>query len=352
MRYSASFFRALYLATAFEGLLVSAHPSPRSSAKSATDYAITVVEEFPNPTWLENVATRHNGLLLVTSLSNAHLYQVDPSGVLPTILVADIPGANGLLGIAELERDVFYVIAGNATPSETSITFPSKVWKVDVGRLSVTKGGIITRPAQLSQVADFPDSLFLNGMCRLSPKNNSYLLLSDSVAGSVISLNVKTGAYTTVIQDQSMSGQSNFSVAINGIHVHGTDLFYTNLVAGKFFKVPISLTDGKAIGPATVVYNNVTGDDFVLSKDGRKAWITTNAENTLVEVDIRSGTGRVVAGSSNNIDLATSTGVAFGRTKADSNSLYVVTTGGVETPFGGVGLTGGRVVRIDLPSDC
>ncbi|KAH6971938.1 hypothetical protein EDB80DRAFT_744073 [Ilyonectria destructans] len=347
------FLRALSLTSLLPGLLASASRHTPPSAELVDDYPLTVIHEFPNPTWLENIAVRQSGQLLVTSLTHPRLYQVDPSGAYPPVLVADIAGADGLLGIAELERDVFYVIAGNltataATASTTAGTFQSKIWKVDIRRFCVTKNGRVSRPARVSLVADLPDTQFLNGMCRLSPTNNSILLLSDSVAGSVIRLNVKTGTYSTVIQDPTMSLPAGAAVAINGIHIHGSDLYYTNLAAGTFVKMPISLVDGKQVGSAAVIFNDTRGDDFILSKNGRTAWITTNSENTLLQVDIQSRTGRVVAGSLNSTDLAVSTAVAFGRTRTDSNSLYVVTTGGIEAAVGGLGITGGRVIRIDL----
>ncbi|KAH7118370.1 hypothetical protein EDB81DRAFT_816864 [Dactylonectria macrodidyma] len=154
--------------------------------------------------------------------------------------------------------------------------------------------------------------------------------------------------YSTAIQDPTMSLPSGSAVGINGIHVHGSDLYYTNLGAGTFIKIPISLADGRQVGPAMVIFNDIEGDDFALSKDGRFAWIAANPDNTLLEFDIWSRTGRVAAGSFNSTDIAEPTAVAFGRTRTDGNVLYVVTAGGLGSPFADSGVTGGRVVGISL----
>lgn len=89
--------------------LATASIIPRSA-----DYPpLRDVWQFPNETWIENIAIRSNGQLLVTLLSTPELYQVNPTGTQEPTLVYRFPEALGLLGIAELESDVFGVISGN-----------------------------------------------------------------------------------------------------------------------------------------------------------------------------------------------------------------------------------------------
>ena len=350
MHVQTSFIYALGLALSLLGSFVSSRAPPMPVNFSS--YPLTVIHEFPNPTWLENIAVRYNGELLVTSLTSPSLYQVDPHQTRQPLLVAEIPDSIGLLGIAELEKDVFYVIAGKSSNSAFSFSFRSSIWKVDFREFCLEEDGTVSRPAKLSLVADMPDTQFLNGMCRLAPNDNSALLIADSIAGSVIRLDVNTGSYNTVIKDKTMASPSPAgALGINGIRVHGQDLFFTNFAEKTFMKMPISRVRGTAAGPAAVVINGTTGDDFILSKDGKKAWIATNFLNTLFEVHTPGQKGRIVAGGANGTDLVRATAVAFGRTWGDRNSLYVVTTGGLDSPFGGRGVTGGRVVRVDLPEN-
>src|SRR2546429_191408 len=87
-----------------------------ASSTSNRDTGNPVVREvwqFPNSTWIENLAVRPNGNLLVTILNTPELYQVDPLDPREPALIHKFPRALGLLGIAEVDHDVFAVIAGN-----------------------------------------------------------------------------------------------------------------------------------------------------------------------------------------------------------------------------------------------
>ncbi|KAL2669764.1 hypothetical protein Neosp_015209 [[Neocosmospora] mangrovei] len=83
--------------------------------------------------------------------------------------------------------------------------------------------------------------------------------------------------------------KEGYPIGINGIRTHKDKLFFTNTNQGLFAEVPISLSNGRATGPVNVIINGtlVANDDFVLSKDGRRAWIAENGQNTIVEVDVQ-----------------------------------------------------------------
>jgi hypothetical protein len=74
------------------------------------------VAQFPNTTWVENLAVRSNGSLLVTLLSAPELFQVDPAGKgQQPQLVHQFSNITSLTGIAEVEKDVFAVAGGNVS---------------------------------------------------------------------------------------------------------------------------------------------------------------------------------------------------------------------------------------------
>jgi hypothetical protein len=78
--------------------------------------------QFPLGTWVENLAVRTNGQLLVTLLSQPELYHVDPFQKTAPTLIHSFPNASGLLGIAEIEDDVFAVVAGNWSTTTLATT--------------------------------------------------------------------------------------------------------------------------------------------------------------------------------------------------------------------------------------
>ena len=320
-----------------------------SSFPQTTTYPLTVVDKFIIPRTFENIATRHNGHLILTSVTSSILYQVSPVEEDETVAIANIPGTTGLLGIAELEQDFFYVVAANvstvsATPGSNSI------WRVDLrgSRPCSARNRASCLLATASLVANITSAQLLDGMCRLEPNNNSMLLIADSAAGNVVKLDVETGAYETIIDEISMKPlAAGLQVAINGIHVHGSDLYFTNLNQGIFAKFPMALHNGTAIGPTEMIANNTAGDNFTMSKDGRKAWVAMNGQHSLVEVDVPGKTARVVVDSSY---VASSSAVSFGRARLDRDCLYISSAEILDpTLTKNSTATGGLIVKIDLP---
>jgi hypothetical protein len=327
-------------------LLLHALPASASvipSLQQESLYPSKIVFEAPNPTWFENIAVRHDGQILVTTISAPVLLQVDPSQKRDSITVASIPGATGILGIVELEKDVFYISAGDmSNVTATSLVFPTKIWRVDMRPFRANQKGDIIRPSKLSLVADLSNTTFVNTLCRLGPKDNSAILISDSGAGHVLRLDIRTGVASVVISDPTMRSTIPGAAGVTGIHIHDSELFYANFAATTFLKMPISLTTGLPTGPPTLITNGTLIDDFTLSRDGKKAWAATNPRNSLIEIDIPSQKFRAVAEGLN------ATSAALGRGRFDRDSVYFVTGGGLDFPLTNPGVSGGRVVKVDV----
>jgi hypothetical protein len=332
---------AMDIVLVFLALPASSYSTPSHQQHGL--YGSKIVFEAPNPTWLENIAVRHNGQILVTTISAPVLLQVDPTYKRDAVTAAQIPDATGILGVVELEKDVFYVGAGDlSNVTATSLVFPTKIWEVDMRSFRVNQGGNITRQSKVTLIADLSNTTFVNTLCRLGPKDNSAILISDSGAGHVLRLDVRTGVASVVISDPTMRSTIPGAAGITGIHMHGSNLFYANFAATNFLRMPISLTTGKPTGPPTLITNDTLVDDFTLSRDGKKAWAGTNPRNSLIEIDIPGKTFRTVAEGLN------ATSAALGRGRFDRDSVYFVSGGGLDFPFTSPGVTGGRVVRVNV----
>jgi hypothetical protein len=105
-----------------------------------------LIHQFPNPSWLESLSVRPNGLLLVTERSAPNLWQLNPFLPLSQTLtlIYSFPGYLGLLGIIETEEDVFAVVSGNFSLEKVKSELGSyAVWRVDLswqeGRVEVEK---------------------------------------------------------------------------------------------------------------------------------------------------------------------------------------------------------------------
>ncbi|KAE9366931.1 hypothetical protein N431DRAFT_548625 [Stipitochalara longipes BDJ] len=307
--------------------------------------AIRTIYEFPNETWVENIAVRSNGNLLLNLLSTPTLYELNPFNPAPgsAKLLHTFPFATGLAGIAEIEPDVFAVVAGNWS-LKTFTTTPGSwsVWKVDLNQ------GWNNLPT-VSKIADVTKASFLNGMTLLAP-GSPYLLISDSVLGVVWRLNFLTSEYEVILESPLMQPAAGpILLGINGIHVFNSSVYFTNSFKGLFARVPIKL-DGPDAGSATgeyeVVANNGVGDDFIFDKVGN-AYITQDPSDALQLVS-QEGNVTVLAGNTNSTLLEGDTADAFGRTNWDENILYVVTNGGIAGTVPGTQIVGGKVIAVDV----
>jgi hypothetical protein len=301
-----------------------------------------VVGSFSQPHTFENIAVRHNGQLLLTSTISPTLYHVDPLHKNHIASVIDIPRTAALLGVAELEQDVFYVVSANMT-SVSGVPGSNAVWRLDMrGRSSLTES-----TERLSLVANITSAQLLNGMCRISDHDTRSLLIADSQAGRIFKLDTHTGSFEVLIDDEVLKMTSEgLQVAVNGVHVRGSHLYFTNLNKGIFGRYPISLSTGVPTGPVEIITEGVRGDDFSVSQDGKFAWIAMNGQSSLVEVDISAKRARVVVAST---ALASASAVSFGRTLLDNHSLYISSAGVLNDTIGAnTTATGGIVARVDL----
>jgi hypothetical protein len=316
------------------------HP-PSSPPKSP----IQTIYEFPNETWVENIAVRSSGQLLVTIITTPDLYQVDPFSSSPATLVHSFPHATSTLGIAEIQPDVFAVVVGNWSTTTFSTTNGSySVWEVDLRPFELGENGITTKAA-VSKIADIPEASFLNGLTLLAPLS-PYLLIADSGLGVVWRVNYLTGEYKIVLDNalfKPVPGQ--VVLGINGIHTRDSSLYFTNSFQKLFGRVPISSV-GTATGPYAVIAYNGLGDDFAFDIEGN-AYITQDPSDSLEQVT-PEGKVTVLAGNVNETVMEGDTAAAFGRTWGDFKTLYVTTNGGIAGAVAGTSIVGGKVLAVDV----
>ena len=319
---------------------------PHSSFKNATQAssASSIAHEiwgFAPGTWVENLAVRSNGQILATLLSSPQVYQVDPTLQNPATLVYTFPSSLGCLGITELEPDIFYVVVGNFSTTSLS-TKPGtfSVWRLDLNFFSVDRA----IPATATKVADFPQGVFLNGITVLDPLAG-ILLIADSGAGAIHSLNVNTGVVAKASSDPLMAPvMTGIDVGINGLKVRNGVLRFSNTDQALGAQVSVNPVSGVAKASAKPFTVGLTGaDDFQVDILGNTFLA---GHDQLRVVAATKGSPAVVV--SNSSLLAGSTAVEFGRLPLDFASVYVTTNGGVGQYVTHKPTTPGRVVRVDV----
>ncbi|KAF2170855.1 hypothetical protein M409DRAFT_35870, partial [Zasmidium cellare ATCC 36951] len=314
---------------------------------------VKTIYQFPNETWVENLAIRADGHILATLISSPEVWQIDPVSKSAT-LVTRFENATSALGIAEVQQDVFAIAVGNWSDVTFKTTPGSySIWTVDLREIP-RSAGLSPPHIRVTKITNVPQAGFLNGLCALPGRPNS-ILVGDSDKGVIYQVNL--AAKSSIIWLDDPAFKSNTTTAarlgINGIRVHGGYLYFTNsFLRPTIGRVPID-KHGKPTGPVERVIDESPwptntgdhGDDFAFNKDGT-IWVTADPSNLLAKVDVTKGTSRVIAGGLNDPTIAGDTSAAFGRTSNDEHVLYITTNGGIAYP-GKTGIDGGKVVALD-----
>jgi sugar lactone lactonase YvrE len=311
-------------------LAVTASPVVRANTPSAS--SVKVVHQFPNGTWLENLAIRANGGVLLSDLAAPELIYVDPFAVNPSSsIVHTFPSpATGLVGIAELGTDIFYVVTIEFSFATVSATPGSgQVWRVDMSHYPSS--------APVTLVANLPGSTQPNGVTALASGNK--ILIADYVQGVIWRVDATSGAVDIASKDPALA-----SSGVNGIHAPGNGfIYFTNTGASTYGKLPIDST-GTITGSATIIFHNTTvsPDDFALYPHGgsNAAFLMDGTDNRVVYTTGSGDSYTTIA------TIQGPTAAAFGRRSGDTSSLYVASTGG-DFDYGQSPVpVGGRLTKI------
>ncbi|KAF7196068.1 hypothetical protein HII31_02469 [Pseudocercospora fuligena] len=141
----------------------------------------------PGTSNLENLAIRQStGDILVTSTTSNTLHQVSHNASYEPIVLANITSNTALLGITELEPDIFYFIGTNLSGTAAEVG-SNRVWKIDLA------SGVGDNEVELVAKFEDPETKVLNGMTK-STENE--VLISDSGAGNIVLLKTYKLAHT------------------------------------------------------------------------------------------------------------------------------------------------------------
>lgn len=333
------------LAAALSGLLAAGTAWAAPAFGTANDIAARkpaaagpgrLVWQFAPDVWVENIAVRPNGNLLLTTLTpNGSLYEVvDPSSKQPSLIQHfTIDKITGISGIAELTNDKFIIFGGSASFAGGGVVGSWHAWTVDFTSSSM--------PAAVP-VADLPQAEFLNGAS--SDPSLPYLaLICDSKKGVVYSVCSVTGKVTEVQDRPEMHPASTgtLNLGINGVRLYLGYLWWTNWDTRIFYRLRVRPDGTTAPGAKVEVVATETSlptlDDFTF--DGTTAFIATNAGQNILRVT-QDGDTTVAAAGSGDTTLTNASAVKFGRSATDKKTIYVTTTGDTQS-------IGGRVVAFD-----
>ncbi|KAB8276004.1 hypothetical protein BDV30DRAFT_247153 [Aspergillus minisclerotigenes] len=218
------------------------------------------VHQFPNGTWLENIAVRSNGNILVTAYNLAQLWEINPfngTNSHHARLVHQFQNPGTITGTTEIDQDTFVTIASNS------------LWKVD---LSTTEP--IVNPINITIPAGT-----LNGMAAL---NDSSLAISDSSLGLIWRVDIQQGTYGIMIRDNTTATSTALgpNLGVNGIRILDGYLYYVNSPQRSFYRVRVD-ESGNTVGQPETIAQGVLADDFTVTSSG--AYLAGLTDNVITK---------------------------------------------------------------------
>jgi hypothetical protein len=314
------------------------------------DVTLTPVAYFPEKYFLENLAIRADGSVLITAAAQQELWIV-PSAASDSMVSPILVHRFDLraLGVVEVEPDVFVVSVGGRYPSHEG-----HLVRIDLN------GWTAGEPVSAETIFTFDDRVRgLNGSCLLG---SGVMALADR-AGLIWRVDLGPGARSATarvwLAHDSMGDDPDSGVArppqpgVNGVRYSAQTgyLYYTSTAQKVFMRVPVDPETLDAAGPPEFVAAITDGDDFCIDEVGGFAYVTRHRANTFDRVPLTPRHGsevRHLAGDPLDPVLVGPSSAAWGRGPGDYGRVsYVITDGGSIEPPNGI-LHKASLLRVEL----
>lgn len=307
---------------------------------------LTEVASFPAGHFLENIAVRQDGSLLVTDLSHRKLWYISPFRGTMTEPVPLFTFDQKAMGIIESDPDIFYVSTGE--PSH------GRLYRFD---LRGWEPGATLAPEVI--IDDTKSLGMLNGSCYLG---EGVILLADCFAGSIfrvdLSADGRRGTLREWLKHDSMKHNPDGAMpdqpGVNGVRYAGkiNYLYYTSTAQQLFMRVAVDPSTMCPVGEPELVARGMMADDFCIDEESSLAYLTTHRQNTIDLVSLNPaanrGPRRSILGDP-VVDLMIGpSAIAWGRGPEDyGRCAYVTTDGGIKAPMPD-GPRPSKILRIEL----
>jgi hypothetical protein len=312
---------------------------------------LTPVAYFPQKYFLENLAVRADGSLLITALLQRELWWVptpQPGAFVEPVLVHTFD--HPVTGIVEVAPDVFII---NLTEAYT--TGESHLARVDF------TGWAPRRPVTPQVIHTFDErARGLNGSCLLAP---GVMAVADCFAGLIWRVDLDRDArsatadvwlaHDTMAFDPDSDLPPPQQPGVNGVRYSAPTghLYYTSTAQQVFMRVPVDPSTQNPLGTAEFVASIDNADDFCLDERAGFAYITRHRANTIDRVPLQPRHGnevRHLAGDPFDDTLVGPSSAAWSRRDGDYGRVaYVSTDGGTTAPPDGV-VRRAAVLRVEI----
>jgi sugar lactone lactonase YvrE len=279
-----------------------------------------VIAEWPEGTFLENLAVLDDGDIAVAVMTEARIDRVSLSGSRSTLIQLSEPPT----GLSVIDG-MLYAAVGEPGGGAAHL------WRID------------PRSGGAESWMPLEGVVFANG---LTPFASGRLMLAESHLGQLCLIDLAAKRTSVWIEDEKLSRTEGipFLPGANGVKRYGDTVTVSSNGRALLLRAAVR-PDGSA-DTLEVIAERLRVDDLAFDMHGA-AYLCTHIGHSL---DWLSPSGERVSLGAAAQGLAGSTACAFGRHGAERRALYVTTTGGIVTPPGGV-LQPAKLVRLEVGAD-
>jgi hypothetical protein len=314
------------------------------------EVTVTPVAYFPEKYFLENLAVRADGSVLITAVLQKELWYVPAPARTLTDPVLVHRFDHPITGIAEAEPGVFVLSLTEGYTSHES----------HLARLDLN-GWTPGTPVTPEIIYSFDGrARALNGSCLLGP---GVLAIADCFAGLIWRADLSEGArsatarvwaeHDTMADDPDSGLPWPPQPGVNGVRYSAKTgyLYYTSTVQKVFMRVPVDPATLDPSGAPEFVAAIDNADDFCIDAGAGFAYVTRHRANTLDRVPLvpRHGSEvRHIAGDPFDPVITGPSSAYWGAGPGDEGRvMYVTTDGGTTAPPGGV-VRNASLLRVEL----
>lgn len=300
--------------------------------------------QFPNNgSWIDNIALRSDGSLLLTRLDVPEVWSVNTTSGNATLAYA-FPNVTSCFGISEIDNDVFAVVVGNfSTETYVPTAGSFSLQKLDFNNANVKGQERVSDLAAVSMIAALPEAQALNGMTTFT-EDSDLVLIADSPKGAVWKVNIESGEYEVAMNHTTMmpaKGQA-LPLGVNGLKYVDGYLYYSSTTRMEFCRVKVN-DDATPAGEFEVIASGFLPDNIDVTSNGT-AYIATDPQNSVVRIT-PYGQISLVAGGQLSTQMP---GPTSCRLTEDRKTLYVGTSGGQVAPVLGTFKEPAKIVKISF----
>jgi hypothetical protein len=310
---------------------------------------LTIVAEFPEHFFLENMAVRNDGSMLITVQNRKELWFVPAPG-------ARLPVQPLLLGTFEL--NTLFIVEWKPErfllgAADIYDTHQARLYEIDLRSWSP---GASIAPRL---VLEFPKPwVGLNGACFVAPS----VLLAAGAAELIWRVDVSDDLSASAriwLQHDSMKNRPGEKKpeqpGTNGVQFDAKTsyLYYTTTSQQMMLRVKVNPATQEPADLPEFVAGGRQWDDFLIDEEASVTYVTTHRENTIDRVRLAHDGNRdgrtVIVGEPFSEMLVGPSAGAWSRVPGERGRIaYFLTDGGTAQPPDGI-FRSAKLLRVELP---